>query len=625
MVVDVNHVAVKYKSGDFRNIGLKEFLAQKVTGRYTAKDFWAVEDVSFQLEKGDFLGIIGTNGAGKTTLLKAVTGVMRPARGSIETNGQISALLALGTGFDEDLTVRENIYLRGAFLGYTERFMNEKYPEIIDFSELQEFENFPLRQLSSGMKSRMAFSIASLIDPDILILDEVLAVGDGAFRQKSEAKMMEIIQKGTTTLFVSHSIPQVRKLCTKVLWLDHGKQMAFGDTKTVCDAYEKFLDAKKKGVKPPMYDYLIVGAGLYGAVFARQMTDAGKKVLVIDKRSHIAGNVYTENVEGIHVHKYGAHIFHTNNQQVWEYVNRFAKFNHFVNSPIAKFHGEVYSLPFNMYTFNKMWGVSTPEEARAKIHMQRLEAGIREPKNLEEQAISLVGTDVYQTLVKGYTEKQWGRDCKELPPFIIKRLPVRLTYDNNYFNAAYQGIPVGGYTQMVGKMLEGIEVKLNEDYLKDKAKWNETADKIVFTGAIDAYFDYSLGALEYRSVRFETELLDMPNFQGNAAVNYTDRETPWTRIIEHKWFAFGKDENGEDIPKTVISREYSSEWKQGDEPYYPVNDEKNGKLYEEYKKLAEKETKVIFGGRLGEYKYYDMDAVIDAALKTAAAQNGNPV
>ena len=371
-----------------------------------------------------------------------------------------------------------------------------------------------------------------------------------------------------------------------------------------------------------MYDYLVVGAGLYGAVFARQMKDAGKSVLVIDKRPDIAGNVYTENVEGIHVHKYGAHIFHTNNRNVWEYVNRFAIFNNFVNSPIANYKGDIYSLPFNMYTFNKMWGVVTPEEAQAKIDEQRAEAGIEVPKNLEEQAISLVGTDIYMKLIKGYTEKQWGRDCKELPSFIIKRLPVRLTYDNNYFNALYQGIPIGGYTKMVAKMLEGIEVKLNEDYLVDKTKWDRMAEKVVYTGAIDAYFNYSLGALEYRSVRFDTEVLDIPNFQGNAAVNYTDKDTPWTRIIEHKWFEFGKDDNGNDIAKTVISREYSSEWKQGDEPYYPVNDTKNSNLYGEYKKLAEKEKNVIFGGRLGEYKYYDMDVVIDAALKMADSQNG---
>ena len=362
------------------------------------------------------------------------------------------------------------------------------------------------------------------------------------------------------------------------------------------------------------YDYLIVGAGLYGAVFAHEAVKAEKTVLVVDKRPHIAGNVYTEDVEGIHVHKYGAHIFHTNKKHVWDYVNRFAVFNRFTNSPVANYHGELYSLPFNMYTFNKMWGVVTPEEAAAKIEEQRTAAGMTNPKNLEEQAISLVGTDIYEKLITGYTEKQWGRPCTELPAFIIKRLPVRLTFDNNYFNALYQGIPVGGYTNMVANMLKGIEVKLNCDYLENKENLDKLADKVVYTGPIDAYFNYNLGPLEYRSVRFETEVLDKPNFQGNAAVNYTDRETPWTRIIEHKWFEFGKDANGNDLPKTVISREYSSEWKVGDEPYYPVNDEKNSKLYKKYKALAEKESKVIFGGRLGEYKYYDMDAVIASAL-----------
>lgn len=362
------------------------------------------------------------------------------------------------------------------------------------------------------------------------------------------------------------------------------------------------------------YDYLIVGAGLFGAVFAHEAKQAGKSVLVIDKRPQIGGNVYTEDIEGIHVHKYGAHIFHTNLKHVWDYVNQFAVFNRFTNSPVANYHGELYSLPFNMYTFNKMWGVVTPEGATAKIEEQRKVAGIINPQNLEEQAISLVGTDIYEKLIKGYTEKQWGRPCTELPAFIIKRLPVRLTFDNNYFNALYQGIPVGGYTNMVANMLKGIAVKLNCDYLESKEELDKLADKVVYTGPIDAYFNYNLGPLEYRSVRFETEVLDKPNFQGNAAVNYTDRETPWTRIIEHKWFEFGKDEDGNDLPKTVISREYSSEWKVGDEPYYPVNDEKNGVLYKKYKALADKEEKVIFGGRLGEYKYYDMDAVIASAL-----------
>ena len=362
------------------------------------------------------------------------------------------------------------------------------------------------------------------------------------------------------------------------------------------------------------YDYLVVGAGLYGAIFAHEAKASGKTVLVVDKRPNIAGNIYTENIEGINVHKYGAHIFHTNNTKVWKYITRFAEFNRFTNSPVANYKGELYSLPFNMYTFNKMWGVVTPDEAKAKIEEQCKEI-TGEPQNLEEQAISLVGRDIFEKLIKGYTEKQWGRECKELPPFIIKRIPVRFTFDNNYFNALYQGIPIGGYTKMIENMLEDIEIHLNTDYLKKKKEFDNLAEKIVYTGPIDAYFDYKLGTLEYRSVRFKTEILDIDNFQGNAAVNYTDRETPWTRIIEHKWFEFGKNLEGEDLPKTVISREYSSEWKQGDEPYYPVNDSKNSELYMQYKELANADKKVIFGGRLGEYKYYDMDATIAAALE----------
>jgi UDP-galactopyranose mutase len=362
------------------------------------------------------------------------------------------------------------------------------------------------------------------------------------------------------------------------------------------------------------FDYLIVGAGLYGAVFAHEMTKKGKRCLVIDKRGHIGGNIYTEEVEGIQVHKYGAHIFHTNNRSVWEYVNGFVEFNRYTNSPIANYNGEIYNMPFNMNTFNRMWGVITPDEARAKIEQQKAKAGITEPKNLEEQAISLVGTDIYEKLVKGYTQKQWGRPCTELPSFIIKRLPVRFTYDNNYFNALYQGIPIGGYTKLIASLLEGVEVRLNTDYLENKAALDGEAKRIVYTGPVDAYFGYRFGALQYRSVRFETETLDMENYQGNAVVNYTDADTPYTRIIEHKHFEFGTQ------PKTVISREYSAEWKQGDEPYYPVNDDKNGELYSRYKELADKEVNVVFGGRLGEYKYYDMDKVIEQALNAVDAE-----
>ncbi len=357
------------------------------------------------------------------------------------------------------------------------------------------------------------------------------------------------------------------------------------------------------------YDYLIVGAGLFGAVFACEMTKKGKKCLIIEKRNHIGGNVFTQEIENINVHKYGAHIFHTNNAEIWEYINQFADFNRYTNSPVANYKGELYNLPFNMNTFYQMWGVKTPQEAKDKIDEQKAEAKIENPKNLEEQAISLIGKDIYEKLVKGYTEKQWGRKCEELPAFIIKRLPVRFTFDNNYFNDLYQGIPIGGYTKIIEKMLENIEVKLNTDFFDDKEKWLDSADKIIFTGMIDQYFDYCYGELEYRGLNFEFETLDMENYQGNAVINYTDAETPYTRIIEHKHF-----ENSQS-PKTIITREYPKTWSRGDEAYYPLNDEKNSELFNKYQELAKSEEKVIFGGRLGMYKYFDMWQVIDEALK----------
>ena len=368
------------------------------------------------------------------------------------------------------------------------------------------------------------------------------------------------------------------------------------------------------------YDYLIVGAGLCGAVFAQQAIAHGKTVLVIDKRDHIGGNVFTERIEGINVHKYGAHIFHTSDKTVWDYLNGFTTFNRFTNAPIANYKGVLYSLPFNMYTFYKMWGVTTPSVAKAIIEEQRIVSCISEPKNLEEQAISLVGIDIYEKLIKGYTEKQWGRPCVELPPFIIKRLPVRFTYDNNYFNALYQGIPIGGYTEMVSEMLKGADIKLGIDYLRNKSELDKLATRIVYTGSIDAYFNFCFGQLQYRSIRFETEILETDNFQGNAVVNYTDTETPYTRIIEHKWFEFGKDEKGRDLSKTIISKEYSSEWRLGDEPYYPVNDVKNSQLFAQYNELALKEDKVIFSGRLGLYKYLDMDQVVSLALSQSSKE-----
>lgn len=363
-----------------------------------------------------------------------------------------------------------------------------------------------------------------------------------------------------------------------------------------------------------MYDYLIVGAGLFGAVFAHEAYKKGRTCLVIDKRNNIGGNIYTESTEGINVHKYGAHIFHTSDKQIWDYVNRFAEFNNYINSPVAVYKDELYNLPFNMNTFSRMWNIRTPEQAKEIIASQIADLGITEPHNLEEQALSLVGRDVYEKLIKGYTEKQWGRDCKELPAFIIKRLPLRFVYDNNYFNDRYQGIPIGGYTAIIEKMLEGIEVRTGTDYFDFIRDNKNIARKTIFTGMIDEYYGYCYGPLQYRSVRFETEVLDCENYQGNAVVNYTDREVPYTRIIEHKHFEFGKQ------PKTVISREYSSEWKQGMEPYYPVNNEENNALYEKYRELADKESNVIFGGRLGQYQYYDMDKVIAAALECAGKE-----
>ena len=371
------------------------------------------------------------------------------------------------------------------------------------------------------------------------------------------------------------------------------------------------------------YDYLIVGAGLTGAVFAHEAKKAGKKCLVIDKRDHIGGNIYTEQVNGINVHKYGAHIFHTSDRHVWDYVNQFAEFNNYVNSPVANYHGEMYNLPFNMNTFSKMWGIRTPGEAKAKISEQVAAEGITEPKNLEEQALSLVGRDIFEKLVKEYTEKQWGRDCKELPAFIIKRLPVRLIYDNNYFNDRYQGIPIGGYTKMVEKMLKGTEVRTGCEYKQLIAEQSDIAERVIYCGPIDEYYDYKLGNLEYRSLRFETELLEgVENWQGNAVVNYTSHDEAFTRIIEHKWFEFGKDEAGQMLPDTVITREYPADWKPGDEPYYPMNNEKNNALYAEYEKLGKAETNIVFAGRLGAYKYYDMAPCIAAALELCERELG---
>ena len=622
-VIDVDRVSIRFNLASEKVDNLKEYAIKLMKHELMFQEFLALQDVSLKVKKGESWGLIGTNGSGKSTLLKAISGILQPYKGTVTTKGTIAPLIELGAGFDGNLTGRENIYLNGMVLGHSRKFMDEHFDEIVQFANLKKFLDSPIKNFSSGMKARLGFSVATVVNPDILIVDEVLEVGDYNFRRRCQERMQQMLAGGTTLLFVSHNIQTVKNLCDNAIWLDKGVVRMAGPSELVCNAYKEEQDriAKEKKeakrrklreAKKP-YDYLIVGAGLYGAVFASEMTKKGKRCLVIDKRDHIGGNVYTKDVDGIQVHQYGAHIFHTSDKKVWDYVNKLTEFNNYINSPVAVYKDELYNLPFNMNTFSRLWNLRTPKEVQAKIQEQIADLHITEPKNLEEQALSLVGTDVYEKLIKGYTEKQWGRDCKELPAFIIRRLPLRFTYDNNYFNDRYQGIPIGGYTQMVEKLLDNIDVMLETDFFTYRKEHSEMFKKVVYTGMIDEYFDYCYGHLEYRTVRFETERLEEENHQGNAVVNYTEREVPYTRVIEHKHFA---PEEEREHPKdfTIISREYSTEWRPGIEPYYPVNDEKNSALYEQYAELAKKEKDVIFGGRLGQYKYYDMDKVIRAAL-----------
>ena len=623
--IDVDHLTIRFSLANQKVNNLKEYTIRKLKHELTLQEFLALQDVDLHVKPGEAWGLIGTNGSGKSTLLKTIAGIIKPYKGTVKVRGKIAPMIELGAGFDQELTARENIFLNGAVLGHSREFMEEHFDEIVEFAELGHFLDSPIKNFSSGMKARLGFSVATMVDPDVLIIDEVLAVGDARFRRRCNDRMEQMLSGGTTLLFVSHNINDVQRLCDHVLWLDHGQVMMSGDTEPICNAYMtredkvyafdwKVREDRKKLEADEHFDYLIAGAGLYGAVFANEARRYGKKVLVIERRDHVGGNIYTEHREGINVHRYGAHIFHTSDKKVWDYVNQFAEFNNYINTPIARWHDEIYNLPFNMNTFSRMWGVRTPQEAKDKIRQQIEALHISEPENLEEQALSLVGTDVYEKLIKGYTEKQWGRDCRSLPAFIIKRIPLRFTYDNNYFNDRYQGIPVGGYTQIIQKMLSGARILTGTDYRTFIKERPDIADKIVFTGPIDEFFDYSLGHLEYRTVRFEDETLDVEDYQGSAVVNYTDRETPWTRIIEHKHFEFGHQ------PKTIISREYPMEWKPGMEPYYPVNDEKNTALYEQYRALSQEpeiKNKVIFGGRLGTYRYYNMDQVIAAALEDA--------
>ena len=627
--VEVENLKIRFNLASEKVDNLKEHVIKLVKHELMFQEFLALQDVNLKVKKGESWGLVGANGSGKSTLLKTISGILKPYEGSVRVNGKISPLIELGAGFDPNLTARENIFLNGMVLGHSKKFMEDHFDEIVEFANLYKFLDSPIKNFSSGMKARLGFAVATVVNPEILIVDEVLEVGDMRFRKKCNERMQQMLSGGTTLLYVSHNIESVKNLCENAIWLDNGRVRMSGNSLEVCEAYkeeqERLTREKKEKKREQLrkenkkYDYLIVGAGLFGAVCARELKRAGKRCLVIDKRNHIGGNVYTENVDGIQVHKYGAHIFHTSNPEVWKYVNKLAGFNNYVNSPVAVYKDELYNLPFNMNTFSKLWGIRRPKEVKAKIAEQIAGLGITEPKNLEEQALSLVGPDVYEKLIKGYTEKQWGRDCKDLPAFIIKRLPLRFTFNNNYFNDRYQGIPMGGYTGIVEKLLDDIDVMLDTDYFTYRKEHPDMFHRTIYTGMIDEYFDFCYGHLEYRTVRFETERLEEENYQGNAVVNYTDREVPYTRIIEHKHF---EPEAELEEPKdfTLISKEYSVEWKPGMEPYYPVNDEKNGALYEKYRMLAEKEKDVIFGGRLGQYRYYDMDKVIEAALEAVETE-----
>ena len=630
-IVDVDHLWIRFNLASQKVDNLKEYAIKMLKHELMFQEFFALQDVSLKVEKGEAWGLIGTNGSGKSTLLKTISGILKPYKGTITKHGSIAPLIELGAGFDGNLTARENIFLNGMVLGHSRKFMEEHFEEIVDFANIRKFLDSPIKNFSSGMKARLGFAVATVVNPDILVVDEVLEVGDYNFRRRCNERMRQMLAGGTTLLFVSHNIQTVKNLCDHAIWLDKGVMRMSGESGPVCDAYlaeqeatahaNKEKKRKKMREEGKQYDYLVVGAGLVGAVFAHEMAQAGKRCLVIDKRNHIGGNIYTEDVDGIQVHRYGAHIFHTSDKEVWDYVNKLTEFNNYINSPVAVHKDELYNLPFNMNTFSQLWGIRRPQEVKEKIASQIADLHITEPKNLEEQALSLVGPDVYEKLIRGYTEKQWGRDCKELPAFIIKRLPLRFTYDNNYFNDRYQGIPIGGYTQMVEKLLEDVDVMTDTDFFEYRKEHADQFKKVVYTGMIDEYFDYQFGHLQYRTVRFDTERIEEENYQGNAVVNYTEREVPYTRVIEHKHFA-PEEEHKNPKDYTIISREYSEEWGPGSEPYYPVNDEKNGALYAKYQELAEKEPNVIFGGRLGQYRYYDMDKVIRAALDASEKELG---
>lgn len=647
-VIEVNHLKVRFNMATEKVDNLKEYAIKLVKHQLMFQEFIALQDITFQVKKGEAWGLVGPNGCGKSTLLKAVSGILQPYEGTVKVKGKISPLIELGAGFDKNLTARENIYLNGLVLGHSRKFMEEHFDEIVEFADIEDFLDAPLKNFSSGMKARLGFAVATVVNPDILIVDEALEVGDMRFRRKCNERMQQMLDGGTTLLYVSHNIDSVKGLCDKAIWIDHGKMRMIGDSQEVCDAYrddqnetirvrkeERRARLRAQGAK---YDYLVVGAGLTGAVFAREMAKAGKRCLVIDKRSHIGGNVYTEDVDGIQVHRYGPHVFHTNDEKIWKYVNRFADFNHYIYSPLAVYRDELYNLPFNMNTFSRLWNLKKPQEVREKIAAQIVPSIEKNASRLdctvEEYALSQVGPDIYEKLIRGYMEKQWGRDCKELPASLLCELPLRFTYDNRYFEDSFQGIPVGGYTALVEKLLENTDVMTDTDFFIYREEHPGMFDRVLYTGMIDAYFDFCYGHLEYRSARFETERVEETDYQGSAVIINTDREVPYTRVIEYRHFTPELEHPKE---YSIISREYPLEWNpeaetssteknalhsvavgtDTAEPYDPVRDKKNRLLYEKYRELADREENVIFSGRLGTYQHYDMDQAIAAAMELA--------
>ena len=647
--MSVNNLAIKVSGASVRfNIAsekidnLKEYFVKLVKRQLLFEEFFALKNLSLDIKKGESWGIIGSNGSGKSTLLKLICGILSPYEGSVKTYGSIAPLIELGAGFDKDLTAKENVYLNGALLGHNKKFMDSQYNNILEFAELHRFMDMPVKNYSSGMRARLGFAIATMVQPQILIVDEVLSVGDRSFQKKCGRRMQEMLSGETTLLYVSHSHASVRSLCSNALWIDKGVEMMQGEVNEVCDAYEDFLIEKRILIaagRKKEYDYLIVGGGLSGAVFAHKAAAVGKKCLVLEKRSHTGGNLYCEDIEGIDVHMYGPHIFHTSNKVVWDYVNKFTQFNNFISSPLVDYKGELYNLPFNMNTFAKLWGTLSPEDAIRKITEQggkivsetaSEDVGENESEvnygemveaesaaNLEEKAINTVGLEIYEKFIKGCAEKQWGKACSELPPTIINRIKPRFVYDNNYnYKSRWQGIPEGSYNKIINRMLKNAEVKTDTDYFSDREGFDALAEKVVYTGAIDEYFDYCYGKLEYRGLKFENEVLECENYQGVAIVNYPDVSVPYTRIVEHKHFA------SENQSKTVITKEYPQECEDGAYPFYPVRDEKNMELYEKYSSLAEKEINTIFLGRLTKFENSSMAKTVEDAINVAEKEVG---